>query len=176
VPALAIVIAASAGWASGQEPKESLLSTPSFPTEPGGLDSASLHSSFDRERYELLLRPWAEGNFIPGLGADDEPREYSWSGLTDPTTPFRERVLAACLGAHAFPFDEVPRLMQTLGALRAEERQHNWGLRPNPSGAFLPDVDAWWVDVLEHIHGWSESERSRIVLGHAWRAPETIVA
>jgi len=170
--ALTTAIATSVAWAVIQDPKGP--QTSSAAADLGDLDSANLHGPLDRERYELLFRT-SSASFL-SLGSAGKPREFSWPVLTDPATPFRERVLAARLGAHAFPFDDVPRLMQTLGALRAEERLHAWGLRPNPSGALLPEVDASWAEVVSRLHAWSEPERSRTILGHVWRAPERVTA
>src|SRR5262245_49070919 len=76
-----------------------------------------------------------QGKISPELQARIADPESYWTLLTDPATAFEDRHAAAQQGRTYFTLDQLPRVMAALGELRAEQRLHAWGLRPNPSSA-----------------------------------------
>ncbi|MCE9637988.1 MAG: hypothetical protein K8T90_19990 [Planctomycetes bacterium] len=161
--------------------------SPATSPDDGAPDlSGPLHprTAADRARYDQLSRPHDAQTSVRDLRGrtHDAIRRALVSSaelitfVTAPETPFADRAAAALQGAATFDPGDVPRLLRALGDLRAEERVHRWGLRPNPTEAlYVPDPRPW-PGVVARLREWSDAERTRTILGHAWRAPTTVTA
>jgi hypothetical protein len=89
--------------------------------------------------------------------------ENLWQFLTDPQTPYTERMAAATQGKRLFPLSWLSRLMRAQETLQEEQSLHQWGLRPSPHSAGAG---------VRSDNRLPPAERKRLILGHAWVAPE----
>lgn len=130
-----------------------------------GLNCASLRHQVDST---------VQVNYPVHYGADDWDRLTSaavseaittpnklWAFLTDPRTPYRQRMAAAMQGRFIFPVIWLVRLVTLMETLQQEQDLHLWGLTPWPGkfGALIPPPLA-------------PRNRMRHILGYLWVAPE----
>ena len=109
---------------------------------------------------------------IGGRSLSTNP-ERLWEYLTSPNTPFLHRMGAAYRSRDRFPYRWVPRVMRAIRDLRQEEQAHNWGLRFNPAGQRVLEVNVSTVKTSKSFSRLASDEqgRRRTILGRPWELP-----